>query len=161
MKEIILIRHAKSSWEYHVDDIERPLKKRGYKDIELVARAFLDHHILPDAIFCSPARRAKLTADSFIEITKNNAIPFRIENELYDFSGTSVVKFIKSLPDKYKRIIIFGHNHAFTSISNIFGDRSIENVPTAGLVYLQFKINKWTDLKKGSTKLTIFPRDFK
>ena len=161
MKEIILIRHAKSSWEYDVDDIERPLKPRGYKDIQLVAEAFLNHNAQPDAIFCSPAMRAKLTADSFIGTTKYSGIPFKIIDQLYDFAGKKVIDFIKSLPNDHDRVVIFGHNHAFTSISNIFGDCSIDNVPTAGLVYLQFDIKNWSDLKKGRTHSTIFPRDLK
>jgi phosphohistidine phosphatase len=161
MKEIILIRHAKSSWEYDVDDMERPLKKRGYTDIQLVSERFREYGFQPDAIFSSPAMRARLTADLFIKATSNAQVDFKIIDQLYDFSGPTVVEFIKALSNKYDKVIIFGHNHAFTSISNIFGHLPIDNVPTSGLVHLKFKISNWQNLKKGKTKLMLFPRDLK
>jgi phosphohistidine phosphatase len=55
--------------------------------------------------------------------------------------------------------MIFGHNHAFTSIVNTFGNSYIENVPTSGLVMLEFNINNWQDLTHGKTALILFPKD--
>jgi len=141
--------------------MDRPLKKRGYRDIQLVSDRFREYGFKPDAIFSSPAMRARLTADLFIKATSNEQIDFKITDRLYDFSGPGVVEFIKSLSNKYDKVIIFGHNHAFTSISNIFGNLPIDNVPTSGLVHLKFKISKWENLKKGKTKLMLFPRDLK
>ena len=71
---------------------------------------------------------------------------FLISNELYDFSGKSVMDFVKNLDDNLTTVIIFGHNHAFTQIANLWGDVYIENVPTAGLVQLNFEIDKWRDI---------------
>lgn len=57
--------------------------------------------------------------------------------------------------------MIFGHNHAFTSISNIFGNIFIENLPTSGLVKLNIDIDNWKDLKTGTTDLLIIPKELK
>ena len=57
--------------------------------------------------------------------------------------------------------MLFGHNHALTSIVNIFGSKYIDNVPTSVLVNITFDIDNWNDIKKGVTTLTIFPRDLK
>ena len=57
--------------------------------------------------------------------------------------------------------MIFGHNHAFTSISNIFGTAYMDNLPTSGLVKIDFEIEDWKDLKKGVTKLIIIPKELR
>ncbi|MBT8257528.1 MAG: histidine phosphatase family protein, partial [Bacteroidia bacterium] len=66
-----------------------------------------------------------------------------------------------SLDDALDSVMIFGHNHAFTSLSNSLGDRYIDNLPTSGLVKIELAIDNWGDLKKGKTVLSIFPRDLK
>jgi phosphohistidine phosphatase len=161
MKELILVRHAKSSWEFNVNDLQRPLKTRGYKDIVLVAKAFSNTGHTAEALFCSPAKRARQTAELFVKNAFSEEKSCEIVDKLYDFSGESVIDFIKTLDDHLNKVLIFGHNHAFTAISNSFGSRYIDNVPTSGLVYLKFEIDKWSNLTKGTTVLSIFPRDLK
>jgi phosphohistidine phosphatase len=46
----------------------------------------------------------------------------------------------------------FGHNAAITNFVNIFGDVSIENVPTSGFVSIEFDTENWIEIKKGKTK---------
>jgi phosphohistidine phosphatase len=161
MKKIILMRHGKSSWEYDVSDIERPLKSRGIKDSKLIAEAFELNKLENLSIYSSPANRAYSTCKIFAKIINYPLNEVEIIEDLYDFGGSSVINFVKSLSDSKKNVMIFGHNHAFTSISNIFGDKFIDNLPTAGLVVLNFDISSWKDLKKGKTELMLFPRDFK
>lgn len=161
MRELVLIRHAKSSWEHDVNDAERPLKKRGYRDATLVSKAFQDALFFPEIIFSSPAKRALLTCEIFMKNLNFDDKILHIRDELYDFGGQNVIKFITNLDDGYEKVIIFGHNHAFTSICNIFGDQFIDNLPTSGLVVLNFDVTSWKNIKKGITKLTIFPRDLK
>ena len=161
MKEIILIRHGKSSWEHDVTDRERPLKTRGINDIKLVANHFFNNNSVPEIIFSSPARRALSTCEIFmntLNIAKEQVV---VVEELYDFDGRNVIDFIKNLSNEYNEVMIFGHNHAFTSISNIFGDTFIDNLPTSGLVKLKFDINDWNDLKKGITEFIIIPKELK
>jgi phosphohistidine phosphatase len=39
MKILYIVRHAKSSWEYDgINDIDRPLKKRGIEDAYLISK---------------------------------------------------------------------------------------------------------------------------
>jgi phosphohistidine phosphatase len=161
MKTITLVRHGKSSWEYDVSDAERPLKLRGKKDAKLVANQFIKNNLIPKNVYSSPAKRALETCKIFVNELDLSENSITIEESLYDFGGENVVNFIKSLSDDINNVIIFGHNHAFTSITNIFGDRFIDNLPTSGLVKLNFEINNWKDLQKGKTELIIIPRELK
>lgn len=161
MRKLILMRHGKSSWNYDVSDIERPLKARGINDSKLIAEVFKPNKIENLSIYSSPANRAYSTCKIFTSLINYPLSDVEIIEDLYDFGGSSVINFVKSLSDSKKNVMIFGHNHAFTSISNIFGDKFIDNLPTAGLVILSFDISSWKDLKKGKTELMLFPRDFK
>jgi phosphohistidine phosphatase len=41
MKNLILIRHAKSNWDAPLQDLDRPLDQRGMKDAHLVSSRIL------------------------------------------------------------------------------------------------------------------------
>ncbi|WP_411896205.1 SixA phosphatase family protein [Winogradskyella sp. A2] len=161
MKTLILVRHGKSSWNYDVGDRQRPLKTRGLNDTRLVARYFLRYQEMPDKIFSSPAKRAHETCKIFLKTSEKSENKVTIIDDLYDFNGRSVIGFIKNLDDDIDSVMIFGHNHAFTSISNIFGDRFIDNLPTSGLVKINFDINNWKSLEKGKTELIIVPKELR
>ena len=161
MKIIVLVRHGKSSWEYDVTDRERPLKPRGINDAKLVANQFVKGNNLPEKIYSSPANRALSTCEIFTKTIKSSENSIKVVEDLYDFGGDNVINFIKDLPNEFNEVMIFGHNHAFTSISNIFGSIYIDNLPTSGLVKLNFEIDNWKDFKKGTTELIIIPKELK
>ncbi|MEM6517562.1 MAG: histidine phosphatase family protein [Bacteroidota bacterium] len=161
MKKLILMRHGKSSWEFDLPDDNRPLKSRGINDARLVSEIFKEKNINFDVVLSSPANRAFSTCKIFLKNFNFNFENIQVVPDLYDFHGENVIKTIKNVDDRYHNIMIFGHNHAFTSICNIFGDKFIENLPTSGLAVIEFEIDSWRDLKKGTTTLTIFPSDYK
>ncbi len=161
MKTLILVRHAKSSWEYSVDDKDRPLKRRGIDDAHLVSKAFKRENIKPDFTFSSPANRALHTSMIFVRNLDLSMDYFRVSNNLYDFLGNSVHEFISELDDALNTVMIFGHNNALTNIVNTIGNSYIDNVPTSGLVQINFNDNNWASVKNGVTVKTIFPKQFK
>lgn len=161
MKELILIRHGKSSWEYDVSDKDRPLSERGVRDAQLVAAALRPDFAVPDAIYSSPANRALHTCTILM---RELGLPWsllELSDGLYDFSGSSVKQFVRSLDDGLQRVLIFGHNHAFTLVANAWGTRHTDNVPTTGCVHLQFDNTSWKDITHGKTLRMLFPKHLK
>ena len=161
MKTLLLIRHAKSSWDHGITDVARPLSSRGISDANLLSKELLKYKIAPNAVFSSPANRALSTCRIFMDTLNISAKYLTVTDELYDFGGQKVKYFIKNLNDEYDTVMIFGHNEAFTAISNSFGDVYIDNVPTCGFVKLQFDVTSWQNIDKGHTSLTIFPKNLK
>ena len=158
MKRIVLMRHGKSSWEYEVSDKDRPLKERGINDAHLVAQEFNKNDVRIDFAFSSHANRALHTSIIFLRNIGFSFDKFQVTEELYDFSGGAVQNFVENLDNRYDTISIFGHNYAFTSLANAWGDQYIDNVPTAGLVLIKFEVNDWAKLTKGTTEQIIFPK---
>jgi phosphohistidine phosphatase len=161
MKTLYMVRHAKSSWKHDVIDHKRPLKGRGKRDGVLVA-AHLGKKIKPpQKIISSDATRALSTAHYLKDAFNTDDANFMTDHDLYDFSGQNVFNIIKNLPEELDRVLIVGHNHAFTSIANMLGNKYIDNVPTCGFVHLEFDVDKWKDIVRGKTVSTVFPRDLK
>ncbi len=161
MKTVYFIRHAKSSWDEPVNDKERGLNNRGYSDAKLIANALLKEDLSIDKVFCSTAKRAEITCSILtyaLGIPENHII---YDDALYDFDGRKIVEYVKDLSDEFSRIMIFGHNPAFTGVVNVFGDISIQNLPTCGVVGIQFQIDSWLDFDQGKTILKLVPKDFK
>ena len=161
MKTLYMVRHAKSSWDHDVIDHRRPLNKRGEKDAVLVSKHVSKKISTPEIIISSDAVRAATTAGYFKKKFKISDANFILDHSLYDFSGHKVIERVKNLDDSYTTVMIVGHNHAFTSVANMLGNKYIENVPTCGFVAIQFKEPNWKAISTGTTIQTIFPRDLK
>ncbi len=158
MKQLILVRHGKSSWEYSVSDKDRPLLERGINDAILVSGRLYGQGLQIDHVFSSPANRALHTCMIFLRQLAYDMDALQITELLYDFSGDEVLQLLKSLNDEMNTIMVFGHNHAFTYIANLLGNTYIDNVPTSGLVHIQFDVDSWSKIEKGTTVQTIFPK---
>jgi len=161
MKNLILVRHAKSSWDHDVSDDKRPLAKRGINDAHLVSKEFKTQLFKADQVFSSHANRALTTCKIFLKILEISDNLLTVSQKLYDFRGDNVMDFIKSIDDALGSVIIFGHNYAFTSVSSRLGSVFIDKLPTCGLVWIQFDIDSWKDVEKGTTKIIIRPKDLK
>ena len=161
MKNLILIRHAKSSWDGPVNDKDRRISNVGMKDAHLIASNTLKYLPNKFVILSSTAKRAIETATIFAQ---NWMCPFEsiifMEN-LYTFDENQLEQTIKSSINDYENVILFGHNAAITNFVNKFGDILIDNVPTSGFVSINFDCENWNLLSKGTTVKTLFPRDLK
>lgn len=161
MKKLILVRHGKSSWENPLEDLERPLKKRGYKDAELVIEAFKNHFEKPIKAFSSNAVRALTTAQIFQKGLGIDEANFSIEPDLYTFEKERILDFIKTRDNSVEQLMLFGHNPAFTALANQLGDQELNNLPTTGLVVIEFEIADWSTISQGKTLLTLSPKNLK
>ena len=161
MKTILFVRHGKSSWEDNVSDKDRTLKQRGIDDAHLVSNALKSSNTSIDYVFSSPANRALHTCIIFTRNLNLDLNKLQLSEALYDFSGEQVLDFLKRVNDDYNTILVFGHNYALTTLVNKLGDRYIENVPTAGLTKIEFKVASWQDITKGKTVEVIFPKDIR
>ena len=130
-------------------------------DASIISKEFKKIEYRIDKIYSSPANRAFSTCKIFATNLDWLKDSINIEETLYDFSGENVMRFISNLDNSLNTVIIFGHNHAFTSIVNIYGDQFIDNMPTSGLVVISFNIESWQHAKYGQTELVMFPRDFR
>ena len=159
MKKLILVRHAKSSWDHNVIDHKRPLSERGLFDANNISNKLNINNL--DMVLSSDSIRTKATANIFITNLKIDKNIVHFSNKLYDFSGRNLIGAISNCENKINNLMIFGHNHAITAFVNTYGDAYIDNVPTCGVVIIEYDIDNWKYLNKGKTVKTLFPRDLR
>jgi phosphohistidine phosphatase len=161
MKQLMLVRHAKSSWDAPLRDFDRPLTSNGIHDAHLVSSEISKHIPKMYLLWSSPAKRAVETAVIFAQNISFPVESIVFKEELYTFDGKKLEEIIKSCPDVYDNLIVFGHNEAITNFVNKFGNIFVDNVSTSGFVKIIFENTSWNNIENGITKKVIFPRDLK
>jgi len=158
MKTLILVRHAKSSWnDSRISDIERPLNKRGLRDAPFMGKLLKETGIVVDKFISSPAKRAFTTAGFFAAaFGLHDDDDILIKDLIYHESSRSIMSFIASLDDKWETVAMFGHNPDFTSLASMLTNEYIENVPTCGMVCIDFNADLWQDTGEALGKLRFF-----
>lgn len=110
-KQLLILRHAKSDWSANYNrDIERPLNTRGKNDAGLIGSWIAEHHLEPDYILCSPAKRTRSTIDNLsghIEITGIQTV---YPNVLYLADLDTLLTIIRNAPEPVQRLLLVGHN---------------------------------------------------
>jgi phosphohistidine phosphatase len=163
MKTLLIVRHGKSSWdEPDLSDRDRPLKDRGIADARKMSAMLLEQKIVPDQVISSPARRARQTAELFCETFGIPAGDIGIEEKLYFQGERIVVDVVRDFDDRFNTVMITGHNPDFTDLANHFMSQSLYNLPTAGVVKLQFDCKSWSEISRSNLKndICLFPKSF-
>lgn len=146
-KTLLILRHAKSSWaEAEKSDKDRALKAKGISDIVNTARSFAPKVQGLDLIITSSANRAVHTAILFAETIGFPHDKIRIEPMVYQADEGELLEMIKSLPDAHQCVMVVGHNPTLTYLVNRFVANRIHELPTSGLVGVEFDINRWSEL---------------
>lgn len=162
MKKIYILRHSKSSWEdLSLGDFHRPLNNRGKIDAPLIS-AYLRSRIHEiDFLHCSSSARTYETSKFFIDRIK--FIDIKYDELLYHSSSSEIINNINCYDEKYNSAMIIAHNPGLTNLVNELTDLILDNLPTTGLVEINFDCEMWSDISLyNSTIVDIkFPKQLK
>lgn len=162
-KHLTLIRHAKSSWDNaNLSDFERPLNSRGKHDAPKMGQ--LIKHELPeiDYILCSTSQRTRETLSLLNQALNINSSDISFRDALYHPSPKVIKDMVAELPENIQHVAVVSHNPATTQLANeLQNQRHFDNVPTCGVVHIQFDITSWEDISsvKGTLKEAFFPKE--
>lgn len=159
MKRIILIRHAKSSWDHNCSDLERPLSNRGYNDADIMSIIFKNFNLTVDLVYSSPSMRTLETAIKFLK-NLNYRIELVLEPILYDFEGKSTQKFISKIDNAFSSVMIFSHNNTCSKLYKKYTNSKPIHVPTCGILIFEFDVSLWSEVKNAKCKY-FFPKNFR
>ena len=157
MKTLYLLRHAKSSWDQpELRDFERPLAKRGLKDISNMGQRFSLLGRQLECIISSPAVRAKTTASLFAREVGYPEDEISANPELYFAGAAMFLKAASLIDEHFHSAMLVGHNPAITEFANDMCNAGIDNIPTSGLVELRLPVEYWSEIKYGNAELIDF-----
>lgn len=163
MKQLLIIRHAKSSWDIDIqNDFDRTLNERGHKDAPTMAQRMLDKKIAIDLIVSSAAMRAFTTAKYFANIYGKSEKDILKLEQLYHAQPQTFYETIATLKDEYCNVAIFSHNPGITAFVNELTKTIIDDMPTCGIFAITAQTDKWLNFKKAKKTFLFFdyPKSF-
>lgn len=157
MKRLYLVRHAKSSWNHpDLDDIDRPLNKRGKRDAPFMGQRLKKHGICPDLIISSPAKRALKTAKIIAEEIGYPKKRISVHKSLYLQGTKAILKVIQHIDDAHESAMLFGHNPDFTELAEQLSDYQVDNIPTCGIFCIDFNVDSWQGVDEAKAVFAFF-----
>ena len=153
MKTLLVLRHAKSSWNDPArDDHERPLNKRGRRDGPRMGELVRQYGLVPDLVISSDAVRARLTAEAMAEAA-HYAGEVVLDQQLYLASPADILSLLRTVRERADTVMIVGHNPGLEElVEQLTGEGT--DLPTAALAQIVLPIDRWRDLKP-STRGTL------
>lgn len=157
MKSVILVRHAKSSWDDPaLTDFDRPLNERGKQDAPRMAARLLDRKVQIDAFLTSPAKRARKTAAFFAETYHLHKDQLLLIPELYHAEPEAFYQTIANAPAEAGTIALFSHNPGITSFANLLTTVTVDDMPTCAIFAVKAAIQQWSEFRNGTKEFWFF-----
>lgn len=157
MKKLLIIRHAKSDWDNpRMADFDRPLNARGKSNAPEMAERLLKKNILPQVFITSPAVRTLSTTKAFAEVLGFSKNDIKQEKGIYEAPATGLLKIINSFDNQYDFIALVGHNPGLTDLVLKLCECEIYNIPTCGVILLEFPLDDWKMVSGGTASLNLY-----
>ena len=145
MKTLLILRHAKSSWNYpELSDYDRPLNRRGKRDAPRMGKHLRQEGLIPDRILTSSAKRARKTANKVAKACGYTGKVKKLD-VFYDTVPGVYFETLQALPNKYQRVMVVGHNPTMEQLVSYLTGH-IERMPTAALAHIELPIEHWEEL---------------
>lgn len=166
MKRILLLRHAKSSWDDpQLEDFQRPLNPRGRQSAKRMARFLEENAIRPGLVLCSAAVRTRATYE--ILEPAMQGVPVAFEDGLYEATRGDLLHRLQRVDGHLAQVMVIGHNPGLEKLAQLLadgqGDRTAldclaDKYPTGALAVLETRAPHWPELDAGSCRLLQFVR---
>jgi phosphohistidine phosphatase len=157
MKRVILVRHAKSSWDdASLPDFERPLNERGKHDAPIMAKRLLDKKVEIDAFITSTARRARKTAVLFAKEYGQHKDDLIMVDALYHAGSEEFYNAIEQAPARARTIAIFSHNPGITEFANSLTNTRVDDMPTCAVFAVRCPIKEWSEFRNAEKEFWFF-----
>jgi phosphohistidine phosphatase len=157
MKELLLVRHAKSSWaNMGQEDFDRPLNDRGNRDAPAMAARIKNKGVQIEQFISSPALRAITTASYFAETYQVASSSIVQLNHLYHAPPSVYYQVIQDMDDSIKTAAIFAHNPGITDFMNELDLIYIPNMPTCGVFAMKINTTSWQNFNQSKKEAWFF-----
>ena len=157
MKSLLLVRHAKSSWDYPgLTDFERPLNKRGHRDAPFMGQVLKKMDAVPDLIISSPATRAISTARYFAESLEYPKEKIISDERLYDAAPSEIIQVISETDRSVTKLMIVSHNPGLTETADQLSGEIIDNIVTSAIFNIDFDTDSWKMISRKNARIGFY-----
>jgi phosphohistidine phosphatase len=157
MKTLLLVRHAKSSWDSAVtNDFDRTLNERGKRDAPEMAGKIKQEGLVPDLLISSPAKRALKTAKLFAEVFEISKETIQLIDDLYEPRLEAFQAAVAAIQDSVSVAAVFSHNPVITDFVNTLTDTRVDDMPTCAVFAVQFDGESWQQFAEAEKTFLFF-----
>lgn len=152
MKELLLARHAKSSWDLSgLSDHDRPLNERGERDLPAIAAALKQRGVVPELVLSSTATRARDTARGLGEGLGLDEENLSLSPDLYLASPGAILRHIQSLDESLSSVLLVGHNPGMhEAVALLCPGEGVDHFPTLAVARLELDVEFWGEVDRGT-----------
>jgi len=168
MKQVGILRHAKSSWDDpRVADFERPLKPRGIRAARRMGEELRRRDIAFDCALASPARRVVETIAHF-EQGYGGPVDARFDPRLYEASALTLWQTMRSAPEQATRLLLVGHQPALQQFGAMLCSQDqplygpfTGDFPTAAFALIEVDAASWAAIEPATGRILLYlkPRE--
>jgi phosphohistidine phosphatase len=162
MKTLLLLRHAKSSRnDPTLNDFDRPLNDRGKDDAKLMGLWLGRQQIVLDAVISSPAKRARQTAEIFLNAA-DVSLAASFDERIYEAGVKQLLTVVSEIDPSRNTVLLIGHNPGFEELAE-----SLTGQPrpfaTATIAVIELSVEEWRDVRprSGKLRLLVTPKELK
>lgn len=164
MRQLALVRHAKSSWaEPALDDFDRPLNKRGNRDAPFMGRKLKELGIHFDVVVSSPAVRALATARMIASEIGYAEERIQTDERIYEAPWQRLLAVANDINDVYSCAALVGHNPGMSHFAAVLAGDGPGDMPTGAVVLLEFEVSGWPEVGPAMATLRAYeyPKKYK
>jgi len=158
MRELILVRHAKSDWsDPELSDHDRPLNARGRRAAPLMAARFAASEQQVQRVLSSPAVRARATAEEFA-----SALGMQVELEPALYLASASTLLATAAASEVDSVLLVAHDPGITELASYLSDGGISHMPTCAVARFVWQVETWGNAIEQAADSWSFetPRDY-
>lgn len=147
MKTLLILRHAKSSWDNaYLADHDRPLNARGKADAPRMGRLLAQEDLTPQVIYSSSAERALATAEA-VALACGYEDALAVRRNLYHADPLDYLEVLQSAPETAQCVMVVGHNPGLEELVEALTGTAAQ-MPTAALAQVELPVAQWRDVNE-------------
>jgi phosphohistidine phosphatase len=159
---LLLLRHGKAAWPDGVDDMDRPLARRGREAARRMGAYLAEEGLVPDLALVSPARR---TEETWALVKPALAgVPARSEPRIYEAPAERLMSVVAGVEPAVGTLLLVGHNPGLEELLRLLipaeeryaQARLRSKFPTAGLAVVDVRSSRWDEIARGAGSLQRF-----
>ncbi len=153
MKRLLLMRHAKSSWDAGgLADFDRPLNDRGLRDAPRMGQHLREQKLRPGLVLSSPAERARQTAALVVEAARFKSARLRHDERIYEADAARLIEVVTQLEEDAETVLLVGHNPGMEQLLQLLTGET-RRMTTAAVALVALDIEKWSKAREHSGRL--------
>jgi phosphohistidine phosphatase len=157
MKTLLLLRHAKAeNAAPGSSDLKRALNDRGKKEAQAIGTFMRKHNLAAGLVLCSPAVRARETAELVLAAAEVTA-SVQYDERIYEASPRQLLEVISEVDEDQSAMLLVGHNPGMEELLRALTGMG-GPMATGTLAKIDFNFDDWNRVNEDSGSLELIVR---